>query len=41
MELCPNGTLFDVVEKNFKAGLPGITNENELAKIIHDISDGL
>lgn len=40
-EYCPHGTLFDVMEANARVGLPGITNETELVRIIHDIAGGL
>lgn len=41
LEYCPHGTLFDVIENSCKLGLPGITNETELIKIVHDVAKGL
>ena len=41
LEFCPHGTLFDVIEEKCKMGLQGITDENELVKILYDVSNGL
>lgn len=41
LEYCPHGTLFDVIEENCRMGLPGITDESQLLKILYDISNGL
>lgn len=42
LQYCPNGNLFDLIEEKCKIGLnDGINNEQELYKIINDISNGL
>ena len=41
LEYCAHGTLFDLVEEKCKMGLNGIMDEEELYKIINDISNAL
>ena len=41
LEYCPHGTLFELIEEKCKIGLPGISDERELYKIINDVSNGL
>ena len=41
LELCPCGTLFDIIEQNTNKNLEGITDEPLLFKIINSIANGL
>ena len=41
IEYCPNGTLFDLIESKCQIGLNGITDEQELYKVLNDVSNGL
>lgn len=41
LEYCPNGTLFDLIEQKCRNGYSGITDEDELIKIVNDIAKGL
>ena len=41
LEYCPNGTLFDLIEQKCRGGFSGITDEDELIKIVNEVSKGL
>ena len=41
IEYCPNGTLFDLIESKCQIGLNGITDEQELYKVLNDVANGL